>query len=190
MEARGKVPTPRCDCVFPPLLGQQAAHLECIAADRRRVETQIAIHISLSPGHERRLPEGLSQAIERVAQRMTRGLVVRLGPQQGNQAVPRLGARRFGQRQIEQESKPLGLGKCDRRSVPARCVDRKSAQDPDVDQGIDPAAKGGHHGDKGRDPNLSWAQRPHRSSAMTDGNSTGIVRIIIDSSSMTQPNIT
>jgi hypothetical protein len=116
MEARSEVPVPHRDRALPLLSGQRAAHLERIAAEARGVEA----HVPLTARYDRSLAKSLAQAIERIAQRVTRGLDIGLGPQQRQQTVPGLGPGRFRQHKVEQQGHELRLGEHNDRSAPIR----------------------------------------------------------------------
>ena len=135
----------------PPVFGEQAPHVERIAADR----TQLESHVPLAAGNERSLAERLAQAIERVAQRVPRGLVICLGPQEGHQAFPRLGSRGFRQGEVEQQRQAFGLGeRSDRSAVRRPNLERAEESKFDHAVGRDPgdARVNGRYGDRTRTP--------------------------------------
>ena len=130
IEAGDQLAPPGGHGLPPPGFGQQAPHLERVAADR----TQLQPDVSLPPRDERGLTQGLPERIDRVAKGVSRRFGVRLGPQQGHQAVPGLGSRGLRQGEIEQQGEPLRLGERPDRSA-VRPVNLERAEYPEVDHG-------------------------------------------------------
>ena len=123
VEPGREVTPPPGQRLFPSLRGEQRPQSDRVTPDRRRIE----LDVTLSPGHDRALPERLPQPVERVAERMSGRIVVRLRPQERHQAVPGLGPGGLGQREVEQEREPLGLGDGRDRRVAIARLDRQSA---------------------------------------------------------------
>ena len=63
-------------------------------------------------------------------------LVVRLGPQERHQALPRLWSGRFGEREVEQEGEQFGLGDAHGGCAAVARLDRQRPENPEIDHGF------------------------------------------------------